>query len=77
MKKDANSIATELGVTFQDNSEWVSQIHQYSKGTTTYFYYNNEHNDCVALTVNDTTNRIVGITYFYDFNKIMETIDRF
>lgn len=142
LKKDANSIATELGVTFQDNSEWVSQIHQYSKGTTTvkaadgigivyidgkqagihirdkkytiygiqigqgeknaydntsylydnflsilndmaegktttYFYYNNEHNDCVALTVNDTTNRIVGITYFYDFNKIMETIDRF
>lgn len=43
----------------------------------TYFYYNNEQNDCVALTINDTTNRITGITYFYDFNKIMEKIDRF
>lgn len=142
LNKDADSIASELGVTFQDNTEWVYQIHQYSKGittvkaadgigvvyidgkqsgihirdkkytiygirigqgeknvhenmtysyddylsilndmaegkTTTYYYYSNERNDCVALTVNDTTNRIVGITYFYDFNKIMETIDRF
>lgn len=142
LNKDADTIASVLGVTFQDNTEWVSQIHQYSTGTTTvkaaddigiiyidgkqagvhirdekytiygiqigqgeqnaydnmtypyddflsilndmaegktttYYYYSNERNDCVALTVNDTTNRIVGITYFYDFNKIMETIDRF
>ena len=142
LTRDANTIAAELGVTFTDNTEWVSQIHQYSKGTvtvkaadgigivyidgkqagvhirskaytifdiqigdgerhvynntsypydnflsilndmaagktTTYFYYNQERNDCVALTINDTTNRIVGMTYFYDFNKIMETIDRF
>lgn len=35
INKDCNTIASELNVTFQDNTEWVSQIHQYSNGTTT------------------------------------------
>ncbi len=142
LKKNADAIASELGVTFIDNSEWVPQIHQYSTGTvtvkaadgigivyidgkqagvhirdkaytiygiqigegekkahdntsypfdnflsilndmaegktTTYFYYNETQNDCIALTVNDTTNRIVGMTYFYDYNLVMQTIDKF
>lgn len=142
LTQNENQIASALGVTFENNTEWVSQIHQYSNGavtvkaaegigivyidgkqagvhvrdkaytmfgiqlgdgeqqahdhtsypydnflsilndmaegkTTTYFYYNEGRNDCVALTINDTTNRIVGMTYFYDFNKIMENIDRF
>lgn len=140
LKSDAAAIASQLGVTFTDNSEWVSQIHQYSKGTvtvkaaedigivyidgkqmgvhvrskkytmfgvqlgdsetsayngmsfpydnflsvlndmaegktTTYYYYNLERNDCLAITINDTTNRIVGMTYFYDFKKITETLE--
>lgn len=140
LRKDANAIAADLGITFTDNAEWISQIHQYSKGavtvkaaedigivyidgqqagihirskkytiygiqvgdgeketydytsypydnflsvindmaagkTTTYFYYNVEHNDCVAITINDTTNRIVGMTYFYDYKKITETLE--
>ncbi|MDE6433168.1 MAG: hypothetical protein K2L07_02925 [Lachnospiraceae bacterium] len=142
LKQDAGAIAKSLGLTFTDNTEWVSQIHQYSNGTvtvkaaedigivyidgkqagvhirskkytifgiqlgdgekemydhttypydnflsvindmaegktTTYYYYNLEQNDCVALTINDATNRVVGITYFYDYKKVTETLDIF
>ncbi|MCM1159157.1 MAG: hypothetical protein NC300_12590 [Bacteroidales bacterium] len=35
LRKDAATIAKELGVTFTDNTEWVSQIHQYSNGQVT------------------------------------------
>lgn len=144
LKKDANAIASELGVTLVSNTEWVTQIPQYSSGTlsvksdsdaeigivyidgkqagihirsnkytiygiqindgekeaydntgypfdgsfsvindmaegktTTYFYYNTQQNDCVALTINDTTNRVVAITYFYDYARIVETLDMF
>lgn len=140
LKQDAGAISKSLGLTFTDNTEWVSQIHQYSNGTvtvkaaedigivyidgkqagvhirskkytifgiqlgdgeketynhttypyddflavlndmaegktTTYYYYNLKQNDCVALTINDTTNRVVGITYFYDYQKITETLE--
>ena len=144
LKRDANAIASELGVTLVNNAEWATQIPQYSSGTvavksdsdaeigivyidgkqagvhirsgkytiygiqindgekeaydhtsypfdgstsvindmaegktTTYFYYNSKQNDCVALTINDTTNRIVAITYFYDYARIVETLDMF
>lgn len=140
LTSNADTIATTLGVAFQDNSEWVSRIHQYSGGTvtvkaaedigvvyidgkqigiqveskaytmfgiqigdgekhaydhmtypfddflsvlndmaegktTTYFYYNQQRNDCLALTINDTTNRIVGMTYFTDYHRVTETLD--
>ena len=140
LTSNADTVAAKLGVTFQDNPEWVSRIHQYSKGTvtvkaaedigivyidskqigiqveskaytmfgiqigdgekyaydhmtypyddflsvlndmaegktTTYFYYNQKRNDCLALTINDTTNRIVGMTYFTDYQKVTETLD--
>lgn len=43
--------------------------------TTTYYYYNKQQNDCVAVTINDTTNRVVGLTYFSDYKRIVETLD--
>lgn len=42
--------------------------------TTTYYYYNTQKNDCIAMTINDTTCRIVGLTYFYDYQKVIETL---
>lgn len=55
---------------------FLSIIEDMKEGkTTTYFYYNVERNDCLALTINDTTNRIVGMTYFYDYKKIMENMN--
>lgn len=43
--------------------------------TTTYFYYNMAQNDCLALTINNTTNRVVAVTYYYDYKKISETLE--
>lgn len=42
--------------------------------TTTYYYYNLAKNDCLALTINDTSNRIVGMTYFTDYKRIIENL---
>ena len=55
---------------------FTSVLNDMAEGkTTTYFYYNTQQNDCVALAINDTTNRIVAMTYFYDYDKIVETLD--
>ena len=43
--------------------------------TTTYYYYNQAQNDCIAVTINDTTNRVTGITYFNDFKKVTESLE--
>ena len=42
--------------------------------SNTYFYYNNERNDCLVLTVSSSSNRVVGITYYTDFEKISKTL---
>lgn len=43
--------------------------------TTTYFYYNTAQNDCVAVTINESTNRVVGLTYFNNYKQIVSTLD--
>lgn len=56
--------------------DFFSVINDMAEGkTTTYFYYNKKQNDCIALTINDTTNRIVGMTYFTDYEKVIETLE--
>lgn len=55
---------------------FLSVLNDMAEGkTTTYYYYNEAQNDCLALTINDTTSRIVGMTYFTDYKKIIETLD--
>lgn len=141
INKNEAAVSSGLGITLADNTEWVPQIHQWTKNgkvvvhsnedvgvvyidgkqtglhihtkkykiyniqigmsetevnkgttfkyddfmsvlndmkegkTTTYYYYNISQNDCVAVTINDTTNRVTGITYFNDYNKITETLE--
>ena len=38
--------------------------------STAYFYYNRANNDCLVLTCSESTNRVVSMTYFTDFNKV-------
>ncbi len=38
------------------------------------FYYNKANNDCIVITYNDFTGRILAITYFNDFGKATETL---
>ncbi len=46
-------------------------------GTTTYFYYNAGRNDCISLVINDTTNRVVAMTYYNNYKLIMKNADTF
>lgn len=47
------------------------------EGTTTYYYYNKSRNDCIAIVINDTTNRIVAYTYYNNYSLIMKNADSF
>ena len=42
--------------------------------STADYYYNKAANDCLVITSNDNTGRIVAITYFTDLSKVTETI---
>ncbi len=41
----------------------------------TWYYYNTETNEAIALTENETTARVVAITYFSDFHKVTENLE--
>ena len=41
---------------------------------TTYYYYNWEKNEGIALAINDTSHRVVAITYFSDLKLMTETL---
>ena len=45
----------------------------YGSNSDTTFYVNSEDNVCLAVTVNSTSNRVIGVTYFSDFEKATET----
>jgi hypothetical protein len=40
----------------------------------TYFYYNKKNKDCLALTISDSTNRVVNMTYYTDYKKSTATL---
>ena len=68
-------IDVNKGTTFKYDN-FMSVLNDMQEGkTTTYYYYNISQNDCVAVTINDTTNRVTGITYFNDFKKVTETLE--
>ncbi len=43
--------------------------------SNSYIYYNAERNDCLVLTVNNTSNRVASMTYFTDYNLISELLN--
>ena len=44
-------------------------------GTSTAdYYYNKAANTCLVVTISDTTNRIVALTYFTDLAKVTEAL---
>ena len=40
----------------------------------TYFYYNKKNNDVFVLTINKNSARVVNMTYFTDYKRIVETL---
>ena len=44
----------------------------YGSNSDTTYYVNTEDNICLAVTVNSTSNRVIGVSYFSDFEKATE-----
>ena len=42
--------------------------------SSTYFYYNKKENTCLVLTISDSTNRVVAMTYYTNMKKATETL---
>ena len=45
-----------------------------SGSANTYYYYNTKKNDCLALTINTNSNRVVNITYYTDYDRVAEIL---
>ena len=39
-----------------------------------YYYYNETDNDCLVLVINKESNRVVDMTYYYDYKKVTESL---
>lgn len=39
-----------------------------------YYYYNKKNNDCLVMTVNGTSNKVVAVTYYRDYNKLTQNL---
>lgn len=44
--------------------------------STAYYYYDEKNNDCLVVICNDKSGRVVALTYYNDFNKVTEQLDR-
>ena len=65
----------EKNMTYQHDGPPMSVLNDMLGGnSSTYFYYNKKNNDCLILTVNDNTYRVVNMTYVTDFKKATETL---
>jgi hypothetical protein len=38
--------------------------------SSAHYYYNKKENDCLVMTVNKRSNRIVSLTYYSDFDAV-------
>ena len=41
--------------------------------SSAHYYYNKKNNDCLVMTVNKRSNRIVSLTYYSDFDAVAQT----
>lgn len=57
---------------FESSSSILNTV---SGKATVYIYYNTERNDCIFFVINNTTNRIVSMTYYYDYKKVSEELE--
>ena len=67
-------IDVEKKITYDYDNTFVLLNDLMGGKSTTYFYYNKKKNDCLVLTVSDSTNRVVGMTYFTNYSKMSENL---
>lgn len=53
---------------------FYSILNTMSDKATVYIYYNTSRNDCIFFLINNTTNRIESMTYYYDYKEVSEEL---
>lgn len=53
---------------------FTSILDTMSDKSTLYIYYNTSRNDCIFFLINNTTNRIESMTYYYDYKEVSEEL---
>lgn len=45
--------------------------------STLYIYYSESRNDCIFILINNTTNRVESMTYYYNYKEVTEQLSSF
>ncbi len=53
---------------------FTSILNTMSDKATVYIYYNTSRNDCIFFLINNSTNRIESMTYYYDYKEVSEEL---
>lgn len=46
----------------------------YGTKSNVFFYHNSQNNDCLVVMANQTSNRVVSVSYFNDYEKVSESL---
>jgi hypothetical protein len=65
-------VARKITFNYDESTQSLQSL--YGNKTNIYFYHNTTNNDCVVVMVNETSNRVVSVSYFNDFDKVSETL---
>lgn len=65
-------VARKITFNYDESTQSLQSL--YGNKSNIYFYHNTTNNDCVVVMVNETSNRVVSVSYFNDFDKVSETL---
>ncbi len=72
VKKGDTVVGVETNMTYE-YEECFEVINDLMEGnSTSTYYYNRRNNDCLVVTSNDVSNRVVAITYFNNLSRVTE-----
>ena len=70
---DAEQTAVK-NMTYEYDDKFMVLNDMLGGNSNTEFFYNKKNKDCFALTMSDRTNRVVNMTYYTDYKKMLETL---
>ncbi len=65
-------VKDDITFSYDENFEVLDDL--YGGSSTATFYYNNTRKDCLVVIANDTTNRVVALSYYTDGKKATEQL---
>lgn len=68
------SVQSNTTFTYDDHFEVLDDL--YGGSSTATFYYNSTSGECLVVIANDTTNRVVALTYYKDGRRATEMLEK-